>query len=43
MKVQYLVKWEGYPDYENTWEDEADIHDDLIKAFAAPKRLGVLK
>ena len=32
-KVQYLVKWEGYPHNENTWEDETDIHEDLIKAL----------
>jgi hypothetical protein len=41
--VQYLVKWEGYPDDENTWEDEIDIHGDLIKAFAKQKRLNVSK
>ena len=31
---QYLVKWEGYPDSENTWEDEQNIFcKDLIKKF----------
>lgn len=42
-KVQYLVKWKEYPDSENTWEDETDIHDDLIEAFEARKRLSVLE
>jgi hypothetical protein len=41
--VQYLVKWEGYPENENTWEDETDVHDDLIKAFAEQKSLYVSK
>jgi Chromo (CHRromatin Organisation MOdifier) domain len=41
--VQYLVKWKGYPEDENTWENETDIHDDLIKAFAEQKCLGVSK
>ena len=41
--VQYLVKWKGYPEDENTWEGETDIHDDLIKAFAEQKRLDVSK
>jgi hypothetical protein len=29
--VQYLVKWKGYPEEENTWADEMDIHEDIIK------------
>jgi hypothetical protein len=41
--VQYLVKWTGYPEDENTWEDETDIHDDLIKAFVEQKGLDVSK
>ena len=24
-EVEYLVKWEGYPDSENTWEPESEI------------------
>jgi len=24
-KTQYLVKWKGYPDSENTWEPEAHV------------------
>jgi hypothetical protein len=31
--VQYLVKWKGYPEEENTWADEADIHEDLIRDY----------
>lgn len=31
--TQYLVKWEGYPDKENSLVDE--IHDDLVKAYTA--------
>jgi len=42
-KVQYLVKWKEYPDSKNTWEDETDIHNDLIEAFEARKRLSVLE
>ena len=41
--IQYLVKWKGYPEDENTWEDETDIHNDLTKAFAKQKRLDVSK
>jgi chromodomain-containing protein len=30
--TQYLVKWEGYP---NEHINVADIHEDIIKAYAA--------
>jgi len=30
--IQYFVKWQGYPDEDNTWLDEEDIHEDLIAA-----------
>ena len=33
-KVEYLIKWEGYPDSENTWEPQANLDcPDIIKAF----------
>ena len=25
-KRQYLVKWKGYPDSDNEWVDDADMH-----------------
>jgi hypothetical protein len=32
--LQYLVKWLGYPDSNNTWEPVAQIHaPDLIKQY----------
>lgn len=33
MITQYWVKWKGYPEDDNSWVNEADIHDDLIKAY----------
>jgi len=34
-KVQYLLKWQGYSDAENTWEDEDNLTDcqSLLKEF----------
>ena len=33
-KVQYLVKWKGYPESENQWVDWEDLHaDELIADF----------
>jgi len=33
-KVEYLIKWEGYPDSENTWEPQANLDcPEIIKAF----------
>ncbi|KKY22682.1 putative carbonic anhydrase 2 [Phaeomoniella chlamydospora] len=37
-KVQYLVKWEGYPESRNEWVNEADINDDLVEAFMEEQR-----
>ena len=41
--VQYLVKWKGYPDEENAWADEIDIHEDLIKDYESRKKLDMRK
>ena len=45
-KLQYLVKWKGYPNEENTWEPEVNLEHspDLIEEFhhdnpSAPRRL----
>jgi hypothetical protein len=33
-KLQYLVKWLGYPDSDNTWEPASQVHaPDLIKQY----------
>src|SRR6266850_6764008 len=33
-KLQYLIKWKGYPESDNTWEDADQIHaPDLIKLY----------
>ena len=33
-KLQYLVKWHGYPDSDNTWEPVENLHaNDLIQDY----------
>jgi hypothetical protein len=33
-KLQYLVKWKGYPDADNQWEDYRNVSaDDLVRQF----------
>ena len=39
-KVKYLVKWQGYPEHENTWQDVSDLkppaaHPDVWKMVQA--------
>ena len=31
--LQYMVKWRGYPDSDNTWESNKDLPKNLIKKF----------
>lgn len=38
--VQYLVKWRGYPDSENSWQKKKDIHPDIVTAFEAGPLVG---
>ena len=33
-RLQYLVKWEGYPDSDNQWVDKDDVFaDDKVREF----------
>jgi hypothetical protein len=41
-KLQYLVKWVGYPDSDNTWEPVTQIHaPDLIKHYQKQHQLSI--
>ena len=39
-KIQYLVKWEGYDESENSWEPPSSLWgaQDALKAFLASRR-----
>src|ERR1700730_3255837 len=42
--LQYLVKWKGYPESNNTWEPAAQIHaPDLLKAYHRRRPLEQIK
>jgi hypothetical protein len=33
--IEYLVKWQGYGEVDNSWVKKADIHPGLIEDFAS--------
>ena len=33
--IEYLVKWQGYGEVDNSWVTKADIHPGLIEDFAS--------
>jgi hypothetical protein len=41
-RLQYLVKWLGYPDSNNTWEPAAQVHTpDLIAQYQHQHHLSI--
>ena len=43
-RPQYLIKWKGYPESDNTWEDATDVHaPELIKQFHKRRPLQRIK
>lgn len=38
-KQQYMIKWEGYPETDNTWEDKENLMcEDLLKEYIDRKK-----
>ena len=43
-QLQYLIKWKGYPDSDNTWEPASQIHaPDLVKNYHQRTRTSAIK
>jgi hypothetical protein len=43
-RLQYLIKWKGYPKSDNTWEDAIDVHaPELIKPYHKCRPLQKIK
>ncbi|XP_048191368.1 chromobox protein homolog 3-like [Perognathus longimembris pacificus] len=41
-QVEHLLKWKGYPDAQNTWEPDENLHcPDLITAFINSDKSGL--
>src|SRR5258708_29122929 len=41
QRLQYLVKWKGYPDSDNQWVNKRDMHaDEAIREYEASKIKG---
>ena len=39
-KTQYLVKWKGYADHENTWQSASDLENakEILQVYKASSR-----
>src|SRR6267154_6237607 len=43
-RLQYLIKWKGYPSLDNTWEPEENVHaEDLVKEYHRRHPLNLVK
>ena len=43
-RLQYLIKWKGYPESDNTWESATDVHaPDLVKQYHKHRPLQKIK
>jgi chromobox protein 1 len=37
-KGQYFIKWEGYPDEQNTWEPPEHLPEDILAEYLNPMK-----